>query len=420
LSGIVVREGGFGVVTGELWIEAGWHPPDNHSFVSFLPVPSDVTHRELMDLCSSGPSPGSPTALLTYLEDRVEPSFRHLATPTSRQAEERLPLLDVSIMIVPSPSDDQSDNANDKDGGGGGGNFAIFSLTVSHAVGDGVTFFQILRELSVRMTRLDPMRRLNGESSSQLLIPTIDWTARSRISHELYPVSYSRRDVDVAYGLTFLVGLIKNAILTLSRRKPTIVLLDKDKVRMEKVQMRKLRNCTSLSSNDVVSLALCEANGHSDVYIFTENARDGIEIPINAGGNFFWEIPFSGRDAVADPRGFREVVESKRPNYATDRLPVQPFLCGRVGRLTSLATVVSEPIVFGDVQTVCTFPVTAFLQDIPMDIALIFRYNRQYLGVLHNFVSLDCRRCSLLDSIMVRTTFGNDKDEEGDGVGSDQ
>jgi hypothetical protein len=314
------------------------------------------------------------------LDDYVAPHFDLSSSSTSDQVEKLLPVFALSLMIIPS---------DDGTGKSLGMQYAIFALKVSHAVGDGVTFFQILKQLSFFMSR-------DGRNP-KFPVPSINWHFRSQATrcHELYPMTFSQRDVDVAYGLPFLVGLIKNAVLTFHKRKPAVMLLDKDKVKIEKMRMRKQLNSTSISSNDVVSLALCEANDDVDIFIFTENARDNLGVPRNAGGNFFWEIPFSSRAAVLDPHYFRDSV-IRRTFYPTDQLPIQPFLCGRVGRLTSLATV-TEQLVYDDVETLCTVPIKDFLQTIPMDVALIFRYNKQYLGVLHNFVQF---KPSLLDALI--------------------
>ena len=263
-------------------------------------------------------------------------------------------------------------------------------MTVSHAVGDGVTFFQLLKQLSFFM---------GNDDHTSPHVPSIDWPVPTRGTHELYPPCFSPRDIDLSYGLPFFVGLIKNAILTLSKRKPTIFLIDKNAVSDKKRSMRKELNNTSISSNDVISTALCQANSGVDIFIFTENARDDASIPRNAGGNFLYEIPISRE---AGPLAFRTAVLQKS-YYDTNQLPAQPFWCGRVGRLTSMATI-AEQVVHDGIETLCTMPLTSFLDNIPMDVALIYRHNKQYLGVLHNFVEL--KPCELLDDIRVKDRDG--------------
>jgi hypothetical protein len=242
----------------------------------------------------------------------------------------------------------------------------------------------------------------NGREEDKHQLPAaIDWNVPTRGTHELYPVSFSPRDVDVSYSLPFFVGLIKNAITTFSKRKPTIFLIDKAAVKKKKLEMRDKLNCTTISSNDVVSIALFHAADSIDVFVFTENARDGVTVPLNAGGNFLWEIPISKQAVVENPTHFRNAVQ-RRAFYPTNHVPAQAFWYGRVGRLTSLSTIktTDQLIVFDGIETVCTMFLTSFLKDIPMDVALIFRYDKQYLGVLHNFVEL--KASELLDAIIVK------------------
>jgi hypothetical protein len=318
--------------------------------------------------------------MLEYLDEYIAPHFEHLCASTSVQIKEQLPVFAVSVMII--PSDDCEKTSQETQA-------AVVALSISHALGDGVTYFQMLKQLSMYMNR---------ESGHQdMHIPSIDWNFRSQTAHELYPAMLSWRDIEVSYGLPFFIGLVKNAILTFQKRKPSILLLDKSKVKLEKLRLRELLNSTSISSNDVVSLALCQSNPDVDIFVFTENARDDDRIPRNAGGNFYWEIPFSSQAALSDPRHFRSSVEHQA-SYPSGQLPIEPFLNGRVGRLTSLATV-SEQLNYEGVETLCTLPVKSFLRTIPMDVAMIFRFNKRCLGVLHNFVHLES---GVLDSLLVR------------------
>ena len=151
-----------------------------------------------------------------------------------------------------------------------------------------------------------------------------------------------------------------------------------------------------------ITAALGQANQSSDVFVFTENARsDGEGIHHNAAGNILVEIPVS-RETGSQPEKLRQaVVSSQNHQYRYDngkRLPLKPFVNGRVGRITSLATIPAN-LVYNGVEQLCTIPYLSFLEKIPLDTALIFRFNRQYWGVLHNFAEFD-KTVGMLNELM--------------------
>jgi len=113
---------------------------------------------------------------------------------------------------------------------------------------------------------------------------------------------------------------------------------------------------------------------------------DSLFFQVMAGGNFLCEIPVSRRTAM-QPERLRQVV-SRHGEYAPNALPARPFYCGRVGRITSLASI-AETVLYDGTTVVCTVPLASFIGEIPMDVAVIFRYDKQHWGILHNFAEFD-------------------------------
>ena len=66
---------------------------------------------------------------------------------------------------------------------------------MSHAIGDGTTFFQLVSQISSFMNGREPCH--------------IDWNNPLKASHEIYPESFSERDYTRSYGLPFCWGLLK-------------------------------------------------------------------------------------------------------------------------------------------------------------------------------------------------------------------
>jgi hypothetical protein len=246
----------------ELWIKSGTFTPSSHNFVNRIEVPTSLPIPELDKLNS--------TETLQILERDIVPLLDGCEL-TAKQIDHKLPLLSTSLVELP-------------------GGYAIYSLKLSHAVGDGVTFFQLIKQLSLLMSDLE--------------VSPIDWDCPRKATHEYYPDTFSPRDVEISYGAPFILGLLKN-IPSMKYRRQNIILLPKKRISQLKRELRQTLDCPDLSSNDLITAALCEANRSSDIFVFTENARDTKEgIPRNAGGNLFWEIPVS-RECCAQPDKFR-------------------------------------------------------------------------------------------------------------------
>lgn len=319
----------------ELWIESGTFSPETHNFLRILDPPSKVPDFDSLD----------PTQVLETLSEDIIPLIEG-SELSSEQIKRRLPLLAATLMFLPN-------------------GYAVFSLKVSHCVGDGVTYFELVKQVSLYMSGLE--------------VPPIQWDNPLKATHEFFPPYFTQREIDISYGAPFLLGCVKN-VLT-SRRSPTVFLLDKNKINAKKRQLREETGSVDISSNDVITAGICEANGSSDVFIFTENVREVVDgVPRNAGGNYLWEIPVP-RGVSKRPESLRKAV--KASGYRDEELPLQPFLCGRVGRVTSLASITTG-VVYEGMEMICSVPSLTFMKDIPLDVAVIFRFNRQFWGVLHN------------------------------------
>ena len=250
---------------------------------------------------------------------------------------------------------------------------------MSHALGDGTTFFQLVNQISSYM---------NGNVPKP-----IHWNNPNKSSHEIYPDIFSQRDYHRSYGLPFGFGLAKN-LRTLSKRRCKYLLLSKDKIAKVKNEMRRNESRTNngntilkdrnkvarerISTNDIVMSAICELNGSCDIFAFDRSIR-GLKEGVHASdaGNFFVEIPFN-KEAGADPVEIRKILLSDSGSfYNNNEVPLMPFLNGRVGRITSLATITHE-MTFPGSELLCQFPSASFISELPLDVAVIFKFNPNY------------------------------------------
>jgi hypothetical protein len=359
----------------QLWITSASVDDDNkqqHDFLRILPTPKNA------------PDFSKITGIqerLDAIQKKLIPLFhpKELTPLTSEQISRKLPLFGVTLIELPN-------------------NFAAYAITMSHAVGDGVTFFQLIKELSLYMNHL-PVEH------------AIDWNCPSKATHEFSPPGSTNRDAAVTYGPAMMAGALFNFPL-LPLRKAEILLLKKEKVNVQRRALRAACNTTDISGNDIITAAVCEACQSSDLFFFTENARrqqkgggagDPTTLlpppPIMAGGNFLHEIPVS-RETAIHPQLLRKVIQDGHGEYShkPNALPVAPFLFGRVGRVTSLASI-AENVLYDDTTVVCTLPLASFIQQIPLDVAMIFRYDKHHWGVLHNFQQFN-KKAKLLSAIL--------------------
>lgn len=257
-----------------------------------------------------------------------------------------------------------------------GDGHAAYSIKMSHAIGDGTTYFQIISQISSYMNGNEP--------------PPIEWNHPIKATHEIYPEIFSERDYHRSYGLPFGWGLLKN-LRGLPSRQCKYLLLSKEKIAKIKNEMRgkKLNGTRNdaipkdddtiargrISTNDIVMSAICEMNGSSDVFAFDRSVR-GIKEGVNAydAGNFFWEIPFDKQKGT-DPAEIRKILlKDSGSFYEKNEVPLLPFLNGRVGRITSLATITHQTA-FPCSELLCQFPSASFISELPLDVAVIFKFD---------------------------------------------
>lgn len=323
----------------------GVFPPESHSFVTIVEPPSDLTSPEQAAGISAN-------KLFHHVHSQVAPCLLDKPEFSYDQIKNASPLFDAKIMDF-------------------GDGYAAYSIKLSHAIGDGTTFFQIVSQISSYMNGRDPQ--------------PINWNNPLKAIHEIHPENFSKRDYERSYCGPFGWGVFKN-IRTLSKRKCEYLLLNKDKISKKKKELQKSADENKrISSNDIIMSAICEMCGSSDAFAFDRSVR-GIKEGVDKhdAGNFFWEIPFD-REAGTNPSVIRNILTSDSGTYyGKDKIPLMPFLNGRVGRITSLASITHQTTFPGS-QVICQFPSASFIRDLPLDVAVIFRFDEENFGIMHNF-----------------------------------
>ena len=299
-----------------------------------------------------------PSEPLDFMDEYIAPLVPS-ASSTFGSIKDQKPLFRIDVIQLPN-------------------NYACYAMTLSHCVGDGVTYYNLMEEINRNMNKMKPHHELV-------------WSHPSIENHEVFPERFSKLDTEISYGFPFFIGLVRNMIFRMKNQRKSYIFLDKNKIEAKKKGLQEL-GCGHLSDNDIITAALCEGNKSSDIFAFTMNMRDRHD---HFGGNFHNEIPFK-RESAEDPVAFRQIVK-KGYYYEHNELPFLPFLFGDVGRISSLASVQKGKLIQppSTSKIVCHSMLSSFVENVPLDTAFISSMNDSTYVVLHNFRDVELKEGSL-------------------------
>ena len=334
-------------------IPGAFDPDSGYSFVDVIDardrLPSPETVKE--------------SEYLQYIDKHIQPLVPDPCAPTLKQMEHKEALFKTKVVLLP----DQ---------------YACIFIGMSHVLGDIVTYTALMDQLSSLHDAHKPR--------------PIKWNNAKQASHQISAENFSERDTQVMYGLPFLLGVSAN-LWRKTNRQHEYLSLSKEKINAKRKELCNEEN-SSLSSNDIITAALCEANKSSDIFAFTRTMRELHRKEYkDMGGNLYVEVPFA-RTVGSDPNHFRQLIK-RGWYYDKGELPLMPFLKGKVGRITSCVAPISVHMAFGESETVCQEPPHDFVYMTPFDNAVIFTMDHDHIGVMHNFQEID-KSGSLLGEIM--------------------
>ena len=282
---------------------------------------------------------------------------------------------------------------------------ACWAVRLSHCVGDGVTYYNIMKEINHYFNHPvssscegDAIHQNNGDQrqhDKESPPAPLDWTAPDIANHEIWPSRYSKADVQKAYGFPFLLGLLRNVVHMETKQIKDYLVLDKKKIEAKKQELVDKNQHNHLSSNDIITAALCQANQSSDLFCFTMNMRYLPDCR-HYGFNFHNEVPFPSKVAAGNPNAFRSIVKQGY-YYDTNQVPTWPFVLGRVGRLSSLSSVQHVIADKKDNHVLFHGLLASYVQNVPLDVAFIVSMNDDNFLVVHNFRQLDKKEGLLRD-----------------------
>lgn len=357
-------------------IKLGAFPIESHDYISEFYY--DAIERVLPahgNLRSLG-----QTELIRFMDEHLAPLLPR-AESVMESVKSGNPLFGVDLITLPDE-------------------YACYAMRLSHCVGDGVTYYKIMNEINhyFNYPVVDDENANNNAVKTKDPPTALDWTAPDIATHEIWPSRYSKADVQKAYGFPFLLGLLRN-ICKIGEQTKDYIVLSKAKIEVKKKEMVDKLQHGHLSSNDVITAALCQANKSSDLFCFTMNMR---HLPScrHYGLNFHNEVPFPRRMVSGDPNAFRSMLKQGY-YYETDQLPTWPFVAGRVGRLSSLASIqhlIQSSSKDNEVKVLCHGLLSSTAENVPLDAAFVTSMNDENFLVTHNFRRID-QNANLLQEI---------------------
>jgi len=305
----------------------------------------------VMDKSNALPKLPEDTACqLAYIDKHITPLVGKTDS-TLHQIETKSPLFEVKVVLLPD-------------------NYACIYSKMSHCIGDFVTYYELLDQISA----LD-----KGDTAKP-----INWDNPLKKDHEIFPEDLSRRDLERLYGIPFILGLATH-MPVMPFRKQRVLLLSEDKVKEKKKELKE-KGYKGMTSNSIITAALCDANRSTDIFAMTRSMR-GITpgLGLRDGGNLHCEIPFQ-RCAGRNPLVIQDIVE-KGKYFEPGEVPFWSSVTGKVGRISNCVVPMNH-MSFGGCQPICYCPAKSFLDFTPLDTAVIFRVSKGQDAVLHNFQNM--------------------------------
>ena len=290
---------------------------------------------------------------LTYIDRHIAPVVGKLDF-TLQHIHNKSPLFEAKVVLLPN-------------------DYACIYTKMSHCIGDLVTYYEILDQIS----SID-----KGKKDLHL----INWNNPLKAKHEIFPEELSQRDFRRLYGIPFLIGIASH-VPFMPLRKKEYLFLNKDKIMEEKAKYN-ANGIRGITSNEIITAALCDANRSTDIFAMTRSMR-GISrgLDLRDGGNLHCEIPFS-RCAGRNPLVIKDILEKGR-YYEPNEVPIWEALTGRVGRISNCVAPIQRMSFGGGCKPLCYCPSKSFLNFTPFDTAVIFRACDGQVAIMHNFANVE-------------------------------
>jgi hypothetical protein len=368
LTLIVPKKGG----AQELWALQGARPVSDDFFVQ-----EDWTHES--DFTGMGSL--SVPACLDLVQKKMAPrTAKPLDTKT--QAKTQAPLFQVRLFWLPEDC------------------FCLL-VGVSHAIADGSTYYRLVDEL---VTNATTTNMEDGSPTAAARTP-LHWNNAALPTHE-----YAEGEKDAAAlagSEAFVVGILRNLLVQLFYpRGSNLIVLDKKAIHEKKLSMKD-ETSAYLSSNDIILAALAQANANRQMCSVVRNDRKRMaHLEPHDAGNYLSFLVYPTSQGQ-NPNELRRIATAGS-YFEKDTIPTSHLYSMSMMVVSSWATAQDDYAVHpkGCSTLLCHLPHPAFVQGLPLDVAVIFAASPDHLAVAHNFYSSywTTESTALMESISVTSS----------------
>jgi hypothetical protein len=311
----------------------------HEKFLDFISLNNEIDIRSL-----------NPSEKLDFLKNVIEPNVVNLKDGFS-QYSNGTQLFKVTVFDL-------------------GNECVCVSTSVSHSIADGYTYYNIIKQIDDIM--------------NDRKITEFEWESLLRFNFNIKPYATGLIESIIGEICRFICFAFKWLFFT---TKPNYSLILSQKELDYQKKILKSKDVEFLSSNDVITSALCESNHDMDVAVFVVNARGRMpEYAKNLGGNFEKTVPFDTK-ICSDPNYIRRAV-SKLRFFNDWELPYFSYLIGRFGIITNWSTL-AQFFTFGGLKVECHAPFHDFVSNTPCDLGVIYRFDENTLAISHNYKNMD-------------------------------
>ena len=338
----------------------GAHPVGKHDFVTHILLTDD--EREKV------PSGDSHEETMKFANEYLAPYVHHHQGTVGQEIEFSSPLFNVTMFHLKE-------------------DYFCYRVSMSHSLGDITTYYRLMEQISFALNGNEVAMKENA----------LNWDNMS--THEMVPITYSKRDVSRSWGRAFRFGAnVVKGERTLSKRKVRRLLFSRDAIsERKKIELDPSKH-EFLSTNDILTSMVCKL---SDCRLMMMNIstreKEAYPSRVNDAGNLFCAPHFNTK-AGHDPNVIRSITTSVGGYFKPNRIPILPFLQGSVGTVSSWDR---PKLIEGEkIANVCHFPGEFWFKGFALDFAIIYAVDENCVGVLHNFLnSKDLQSLDISDTL---------------------
>jgi hypothetical protein len=244
------------------------------------------------------------------------------------------------------------------------------AISMSHSIGDGCTYYNLIKQIDLLMADEE--------------VEELNWGSSERFEYSWRPYYVGKMEELLTKICMFFCFAFKYFFG--AKKRSHSLILSKAKLEHLKLELRGDEH-EFLSSNDIITAALNEADHGVDLNMFVMNARGRIKgYDSKMAGNYEKTIPYDTQ-TCRDPNQIRTLVKNKR-FFGDWEMFFWSYFIGRLGIITNWSSL-TEFFTLDGLIVECHAPFSDFVTNTPCDLAVIYQFDRDTLAISHNYKNID-------------------------------